>query len=331
MSAVPTVSEDAHIGPTVPVGQPLMSELTGPGPPQLADEHTIGPSGTVGPASPSDDLADGAEGSKKEKKKKKEKDETMGNIKHEDLDWIWIGGAEDARDREALQRNNVRYILNCTPPRNNGGVSNFHEKDPYFSYCRLSMGDNATETLSTRFEAAWDFFERARVREDGGILVHCQQGVSRSCSMVISYMMKYYRIPYEETLAIVKVARKQGCPNEGFDSQLREFGEELKRSNGWEKVPPKRNKPIANVTRGPVGPTASVARGPARGPAGPTPGPAKGPMLSAVGPVRGPGPVGPTMPEKRKVGPVGPALPPGVAKPDTKPAKKQKTVGPARP
>merc|ERR1711963_604525 len=112
----------------------------------------------------------------------------MGNLKHEDLDWIWIGDAEDARDAASLRQSNIRYILNCTPPRTEGGVMNFHEKDPNFDYCRIAVGDNATEHLTGRFQEACDFLERARIREDGGVLVHCQQGVSRSVSMVLSYL-----------------------------------------------------------------------------------------------------------------------------------------------
>eukprot|EP00435_Cladocopium_sp_Y103_P022135 s3830_g5.t1 len=147
------------------------------------------------------DAKEGEDGKKKKKEKKEKKakvvkDEKMGQVKDEDLDWIWIGGADDARDREALEKAKIRYVLNCTPVRSNGGVANFYEKDATMrmEYCRVSMGDNATETLQSRFEASWAFLEKARIREDGSVLIHCQQGVSRSVSMAMSYMMKYYRI-----------------------------------------------------------------------------------------------------------------------------------------
>jgi len=186
---------------------------------------------------------------RKEKKNKEpavvarvQKNKTMGHLKDEELDWIWIGDADDARDAGSLRRHNVRYILNCTPLRSDGGVSNFHEKDPYFSYCRTSMGDNATEHLSKRFEESWEFLERARVREDGGVLVHCQQGVSRSASMVMSYLMKFYRKSFDEALALARNARAQANPNEGFTIQLKELETTLRTTNGYAKVPPTRNR-----------------------------------------------------------------------------------------
>eukprot|EP00929_Paragymnodinium_shiwhaense_P080209 TRINITY_DN4181_c0_g2_i1.p1 TRINITY_DN4181_c0_g2~~TRINITY_DN4181_c0_g2_i1.p1 ORF type:complete len:2085 (-),score=719.12 TRINITY_DN4181_c0_g2_i1:212-6466(-) len=261
---------------------------------------------------------------KKEKKDKKEKKEktglnlpahlksqTMGALQNEELDWIWIGNADDARDCVALRKHDVKYILNCTQPRNNGGVSNYHEKDPNFTYCRLAMGDNSTERLATRFQTAWDFFEKVRVREDGGVLVHCQQGVSRSVSMVICYLMKYYRWTYDDALKLCRKTRAQAGPNEGFEGQLREFEEELRKTNAYEKTPPPRKKrqlevgaPAGAAKRPNVGPARGPA-GPARGPAGAAPGPARGPVGPAVGPA-GP-PAGPS------VGPsVGPAVGPGV-------------------
>lgn len=174
----------------------------------------------------------------------------MGCLGREDLDWIWIGDAEDARDAAHLRKANIKYVLNCTMRKKDGGVMNFHEKDSNFSYCRLRMADNATEHLSEHFEMAWEFLERIRVREDGSVLVHCQQGVSRSVSIVLSYMMKYYRMSFDESLALAKNARKQAGPNESFMQQLRRFEDLLIKTGGYEEVPPPRKRqadlPITN-------------------------------------------------------------------------------------
>lgn len=306
-----------------------------PGSPEYDAEIDDGPDA---PGSPEDGAVVGEDGAKTDAKREKPKrgplkDKRMRSIIDEDLDWIWIGDAEDARNKEALQKNNVRYVLNCTPLRQDGGVLNFHEKDPFFSYCRVAMGDNATEKLSKRIEASWDFMERARIREDGGILVHCQQGVSRSVSMVIAYLMKYYRKTFDEAMALAKTARKQACPNEGFTNQLRELEDELRKTNGYGQVPPKRQK-IAAPVGGPAGAGVMGAnRGPARGPSGPA-GPARGPAGPA-GPARGPvgpagparGPVGPAGPARGPVGPAGPAR--GPSGPAVGPSMPQK--GPAGP
>merc|ERR1719213_311128 len=142
------------------------------------------------------------------------------------------------------------------------------------------MADNATQDITHALEKAWDFFEKARIREDGNILVHCQQGVSRSVSMVISYLIKYYWYSFDDAKALCLGCRKQANPNEGFEKQLREMEEHLKATNGFEKVPPSRKRAAAatiggiqKAARGPAGPPRGPA-GPARGPAGPPRGPA---------------------------------------------------------
>ncbi|KAJ7474962.1 protein-tyrosine phosphatase-like protein [Mycena latifolia] len=49
-----------------------------------------------------------------------------------------------------------------------------------------------------------------------GVLVHCQQGVSRSPSIVIAYLIRNHAMSYDAALAFVK--RKHACarPNPGF-------------------------------------------------------------------------------------------------------------------
>eukprot|EP00747_Dinoflagellata_sp_TGD_P032542 gnl/TRDRNA2_/TRDRNA2_136062_c0_seq2.p1 gnl/TRDRNA2_/TRDRNA2_136062_c0~~gnl/TRDRNA2_/TRDRNA2_136062_c0_seq2.p1 ORF type:complete len:299 (-),score=39.27 gnl/TRDRNA2_/TRDRNA2_136062_c0_seq2:119-1015(-) len=256
--------------------------------------------------------------------------EVMGNLTHEDLNWIWIGGTDAARNCARLRQHNIKYVLNCTQTRNNGGINNFHEKDPNFTYLRLAMADNATETLAAHWDAAMDFLDKVRIREDGSVLVHCQQGVSRSVSMVIAYMMKYFRWHYDDALAHIQAVRSVAGPNTGFTEQLRNFDMELRRTNGYEKIE-KRKRPAEGEAGGPgakkrnVGPAMP---GSVKGPAGPPRGP-----VGPAGPPRGP--VGPAGPPGAARGPVGPAGPPGPTKgpagPPTKPTKGPAgpTVGPA--
>mmetsp|Transcript_57148 Transcript_57148/g.124181 ORF Transcript_57148/g.124181 Transcript_57148/m.124181 type:complete len:110 (-) Transcript_57148:8-337(-) len=98
------------------------------------------------------------------------------------LRWLRIGDKSMARDREQLRRWRIRYILNVTPPRTEGGVANFFEKDGDFEYLRIPLRDIQAERLLPVLPSAVAFLERARVRDDGGVLVHCNEGKSRSCA-----------------------------------------------------------------------------------------------------------------------------------------------------
>lgn len=53
------------------------------------------------------------------------------------------------------------------------------------------------------------------------MLVHCSQGVSRSVTLVIAYLMWRNGQCFEEAFAAVKAARGVANPNIGFVCQVR--------------------------------------------------------------------------------------------------------------
>ena len=56
------------------------------------------------------------------------------------------------------------------------------------------------------------------------ILIHCVAGVSRSASLVISYMIKYYNnLKFKRIMNIAKKRRSCIWPNDGFYIQLKEY------------------------------------------------------------------------------------------------------------
>ena len=48
------------------------------------------------------------------------------------------------------------------------------------------------------------------------MFVHCAMGMSRSASTVILFLMKKFKIPYEEAYTFVKSRREKIDPNDGF-------------------------------------------------------------------------------------------------------------------
>lgn len=59
------------------------------------------------------------------------------------------------------------------------------------------------------------------------MLVHCQQGVSRSASIVIAFIMKKFRVKYPVALKFVQSKRDVVKPNEGFELSLIEYSERI--------------------------------------------------------------------------------------------------------
>ncbi|KAL2539861.1 Protein-tyrosine-phosphatase MKP1 [Abeliophyllum distichum] len=83
----------------------------------------------------------------------------------------------------------------------------------------LSSMDSPSEDITSILYDVFDYFEY--VREQGGrVFVHCCQGVSRSTSLVIAYLMWREGQSFDDAFQYVKAARGIADPNMGFACQL---------------------------------------------------------------------------------------------------------------
>ena len=96
----------------------------------------------------------------------------------------------------------------------------------------LNIDDSPYVFITDYFDEVFKFIDATIMNKGNSkrsVLVHCEQGRSRSGAMVIAYLMKKYKQSYPETLNKVLVHRKRVMPNIGFQIQLRTFGK-----YGWD-------------------------------------------------------------------------------------------------
>ncbi|KAL6126576.1 hypothetical protein ACLB2K_074623 [Fragaria x ananassa] len=126
---------------------------------------------------------------------------------------IYLGGDAVAKDRDILKQNGITHVLNCV-----GFVCPEYFKAD-FVYRTLWLQDSPTEDITSILYDVFDYFED--VREQGGrVFVHCCQGVSRSTSLVIAYLMWREGQSFDDAFQYVKAARGIADPNMGFACQL---------------------------------------------------------------------------------------------------------------
>ena len=241
--------------------------------------------------------------------------------------WLVVADKALAKDRSALQRQRIRYIVNCTPPLTEGGVANYFASA--FEYHRVPIRDVATENLLPALPAVVEFLQRARVRADGRVLIHCNEGKSRSAAIAAGFLIVAYGQTAADALAAVRAARPIALPKEAFAKQLSTL------------TPATLHAEVDGFVE-----EEEVAAGPPARPAiGPSIGPSLGPSIPSmstakIGPSVGPAPrptIGPAVgPAPRAAAIVGPSRPPRteeeelLEQPDTeqRPAKRPK-AGPA--
>lgn len=137
-------------------------------------------------------------------------------------DFLYISGAKVASSRELLEKHEITRIVNCSP----AVVKNMFEDDPKFTYMSLNMLDSSQEDLS------WFICEVVQFVEIGRLfgtktLIHCEKGVSRSCSFAIAYIMWASSTNWKTAFDYVKERRLICAPNTGFSCNLIEFDDLL--------------------------------------------------------------------------------------------------------
>ncbi|KAK8314710.1 hypothetical protein V6Z12_D01G189600 [Gossypium hirsutum] len=126
---------------------------------------------------------------------------------------IYLGSDAVAKNRELLRKNGITHVLNCV-----GFVCPEYFKHDLV-YKTLWLQDSPSEDITSILYDVFDYFED--VQEQGGkVLVHCCQGVSRSSSLVIAYLMWREGQSFEDAFQYVKAARGVTNPNTGFAFQL---------------------------------------------------------------------------------------------------------------
>eukprot|EP01061_Rhynchopus_euleeides_P017718 TRINITY_DN29376_c0_g1_i1.p1 TRINITY_DN29376_c0_g1~~TRINITY_DN29376_c0_g1_i1.p1 ORF type:complete len:217 (+),score=45.51 TRINITY_DN29376_c0_g1_i1:193-843(+) len=150
--------------------------------------------------------------------------------------WLYLGSHRDALDMGLLQDKGIEYILNtakecdsCTDSSSSdssGGETPEGYIKPRLCYLKLDWLDHADESISSEFQRAFNFIERARA-EGKKCLVHCRRGISRSATLVIAYLMQHVQFDLDAAFDHVRLCRSIINPNLGFVLSLETFAQQL--------------------------------------------------------------------------------------------------------
>lgn len=86
--------------------------------------------------------------------------------------------------------------------------------------------DSPTANLKQHFAACHKFISEA-FAQGGRVLVHCWAGISRSATIVISWLMKEHDMSLKAATELTRSKRWFINPNIGFCKQLHKFAKEV--------------------------------------------------------------------------------------------------------
>lgn len=131
---------------------------------------------------------------------------------------IWLGEKRAAFDSEVetLKKHGISSVVSV------GFYQEWWKFRDSPRHLLLSISDSPYAFITEHFAEVFKFMDDA-LQKQQAVLVHCEQGRSRSGALVIAYLMRRHKQSYPETLKQVLVHRKRVMPNIGFQIQLRAF------------------------------------------------------------------------------------------------------------
>lgn len=129
---------------------------------------------------------------------------------------LYIGSMSALHDIDLLRDHSVTHLVQVLDvpwlPSNSNGMNCY----------RIDVLDSSSTDLRPYLEPACNWIQSALL-SGRTVLVHCQQGISRSAAIVLAYLIRFRGMNYDEAVCFLKTRRACVKPNPGFVRILREW------------------------------------------------------------------------------------------------------------
>jgi hypothetical protein len=144
--------------------------------------------------------------------------------------FLFVSNLRVAKDRATLDALGITHVIDCCAELS--GVDT--DEDDERVRLRLALRDDTREDLSpfllfqlVPFIAQCRQEQRQRHGAGPKVLIHCHQGVSRSCAVAISFVMVDRSMAFRDAMTFVKQRRAISSPNAAFLCHLIQWGRDL--------------------------------------------------------------------------------------------------------
>jgi hypothetical protein len=154
-------------------------------------------------------------------RRKRRRDAMLRDRPSQILDKLYLGDVNSAKNRHYLKEVGVTHILTLLEAE-----CTFWPEE--FTYKTIHISDIEKANLAQHFDSTHKYISGA-IKDGKSVLVHCFAGISRSASVVCAYLMRELSISADEAIKFVQGKREIVFPNLGFQQQLREYEDKLKK------------------------------------------------------------------------------------------------------
>ena len=138
------------------------------------------------------------------------------------LDHIYLGTCWGCEDKELLEKNKIKHILNCAFPKEPNHFE-ADEKKP-FEYTGFHLLDHVGLGQLELFIDKSNTLISECESSKRNILVHCSGGLSRSVSLIICFLMKHRDMSLIQAFDLIESKRgRPPLPNPSFWTSLAKY------------------------------------------------------------------------------------------------------------
>ncbi|TDH68285.1 hypothetical protein CCR75_003227 [Bremia lactucae] len=128
--------------------------------------------------------------------------------------FLFLGNMWHAQSKQVVSDLGITHVVNASLD-----VGNTFETDGV-KYLNVTIKDRPEADIAQFFDAAYRFIESAKRTQHGRVLVHCTQGISRSSTLVIMYLMRANNWSLVTAVNFAIASRGVVYPNQGFVKSL---------------------------------------------------------------------------------------------------------------
>lgn len=150
---------------------------------------------------------------------------------------IFMGNSRSSYDRDTLQKNQITAIVSLIAVDLGMWQGSWFTRNVAQDHLWIPCLDTSTQDLLKHFEEICDFIDKVLYppasqldsaerdlkspQSSPHVLVHCHQGISRSGTVVVAYLMRRDHKDLQDALAEVRSRRRWVKPSDNFMNQLR--------------------------------------------------------------------------------------------------------------
>jgi len=130
------------------------------------------------------------------------------------IDNIYLSNLDDALTQQLIRQNNIYIVIRLSEDINRSPYSDVIE------YYNFEIEDNCLYKKEI-IEFSIKAYKIIENNKDKNILIHCNEGRSRSVSIIIFYLMTKYKYDYETSYRLIKKIKNDINPNISFQNALK--------------------------------------------------------------------------------------------------------------